>query len=145
MKLRREFLYLAGAAVPTSSVSGIVKAQTEPGTPKVTQILRKDLEGQGQVVKETVVLVGEFGPGIGIPWHMHPGAQEVLYVQEGSLMVEVEGKGTTAIKAGECYLIPAEVPHRARNESATVSAKSVVIYSRSDKDKPLLVPVKKAT
>jgi quercetin dioxygenase-like cupin family protein len=119
--------------------------QTAPGAPKVTQILRKDLEAQGQVVQETVVLIGEFGPSGEVPWHMHPGAQEVLYVQEGGLIVEVEGSGATTVRAGETYVIPADTPHRARNESASLNAKSVVFYSRSAKDKPLLVPVKKAT
>jgi len=142
---RRQFLSLAGAAISAPSVPLIVVAQTPRGTPKLTEILRKDLEGQGQVVQETVILAGEFGPGSETPWHIHPGAQEVLYVQEGSLTVEVERLGMLAIKAGETYLIAADVPHRVRNESPTAAAKSVVIYSRSAKDKPLLVAVKKAT
>ena len=75
---------------------------------------------------------------------MHPGAQEILCVQEGSLTVEVEGQGTTAIKAGEAYVVPADIPHIARNENASTSAKALVIHSRSAKDKPLVVPVKKA-
>ena len=145
MKLfRRDFLRLAGAIISVSAVSPIAMGQA-PGAPKITQILRKDLEAQGQVVQETVVLIGEFGPSGEVPWHMHPGAQEVLYVQEGSLIVEVEGLGATTIKAGDFYVIPADTPHRARNESASLNAKSVVFYSRSDKDKPLLVAVKRAT
>jgi quercetin dioxygenase-like cupin family protein len=31
---------------------------------------------------------------------MHAGAQELLYVMEGDLTLEVEGKGTTLLKAG---------------------------------------------
>jgi hypothetical protein len=37
-----------------------------------SQILRKDLENQGQVVQETVVSVVEFGPSTGAPWDTHP-------------------------------------------------------------------------
>ena len=145
MKLfRRDFLYLAGAVISASSLARIAIAQATPGAPKITQILRKDLERQGQVVQETVVLVLELGPSGEVPWHIHPGAQEVLYVQEGSLIVDVEGLAATAVKAGESYVIPADTPHRARNESASASAKSVVFYSRSAKDKPLLVVVKRA-
>ena len=63
MKLfRRDFLCLVGAIISASAASGTAMGQTAPGAPKVTQILRKDLEGQGQVVQETVVLIGEFGP-----------------------------------------------------------------------------------
>jgi hypothetical protein len=42
---------------------------------------------------------------------MHPAAQEILFVIEGSLTVEIEGQGTKVLKAGEIALMPAEVPH----------------------------------
>ena len=42
-------------------------AQTQ-AAPKLTQILREDLEGQGQVVQETVVSIVDFGPGAAAPW-----------------------------------------------------------------------------
>jgi quercetin dioxygenase-like cupin family protein len=41
-------------------------------------------EPQGQVVQETVVSLVEFWPGTAAPWHMHPGAQELLHVFDGS-------------------------------------------------------------
>jgi quercetin dioxygenase-like cupin family protein len=56
--------------------------QARPAGPKLTQLLRKDLENQGSVVQETVVSIVEFGPGSAAPWHMHPGAQELLQVIE---------------------------------------------------------------
>jgi quercetin dioxygenase-like cupin family protein len=142
MKLvRREFLYLSGIAAAVPTVSRIALAQV-PG-PKLTQILRTDLEGQGQAVQETVVSVVEFGPGSAAPWHMHPGAQELLYLMEGTLTIEVEGRGMKVIKTGEIGTIPAEFVHLARNESTRASAKALVIHSRSAKDKPLVTVVKK--
>ena len=48
----------------------------------MTQSLRKDLEGQGQVVQETIVSVLDFGPGSAAPWHMRPRAGELLHVIE---------------------------------------------------------------
>jgi hypothetical protein len=44
--IRRELLYLAGVAAALPSISTIAWAQTQAG-PKLTQILRKDLENQG--------------------------------------------------------------------------------------------------
>jgi hypothetical protein len=44
--IRRELLYLAGVAATLPSMSKIAWAQTQ-AAPKLTQILRKDLEGQG--------------------------------------------------------------------------------------------------
>jgi hypothetical protein len=35
---------------------------------------------------------------------MHPGAQEIIFVIEGSLTVEVDRRGTSVSKAGETSL-----------------------------------------
>jgi quercetin dioxygenase-like cupin family protein len=140
--VRRRFLHLAGLAFTTIGTSRVIQAQTPP---TLTQILRKDLEGQGQTVQESIVNVVEFGPGVAAPWHMHPGAQEILYTLEGDLIVEIEGQGTMTVTAGACSIIPADIPHLARNDSTSTAAKALVVHSRSAKDKPLVVPVRRAT
>src|SRR5262245_23767094 len=81
---------------------------SQPSGPKLSQILRCDLEGKGQRVQEAMVAVAELAPLGEAPWHMHPGAQELLYVLEGRLTVEVEGRSATNLNAGEIVLIPAE-------------------------------------
>src|SRR5262245_7839252 len=139
--IRREFLHLGTIAAVLSAMSPVARAQA-PAGPKLTQILRKDLEAQGQIVQETVVSIVDFAPGAAAPWHMHPGAQELLHVIEGSLTVEIEGHGATLIKSGEAGIIAAELVHLARNEGAA-SAKALVVHSRAAKDKPLIVVVKK--
>lgn len=139
--VRREFLLLAGAAASASPLSAsLVQAQAGP---KLAQVLRADLQGQGEKLQESVVSLAEFGPGAAAPLHMHPGAQEILYAMEGALIVEVEGQAAATIKAGEAAVIPADVAHLARNESTSAAAKALVIHSRSDKAKPLVVAVKK--
>jgi hypothetical protein len=52
---RREFLTLGGAAALFGAYSQPVPAQGTTGGPKLTQILRADLEGQVEKVQETVV------------------------------------------------------------------------------------------
>src|SRR5499433_3527554 len=118
--IRREFLRLSSLTVTVPSIANIALAQTQAG-PKLTQILRNDLEGQGQVVQETVVSMVEFPSGAAAPWHMHPGAQELLHVIEGSLIVEIEGKERAVLEAGQAGIIPAELVHLARNESASAT------------------------
>jgi quercetin dioxygenase-like cupin family protein len=146
MKLvRRHFLQLAGIAFTAIATSRATQAQTQPTGPKLTQILRKDLAGQGQTVQESIVSIVEFGPGVASPWHMHPGAQEIFYALEGNLIVEIEGQGMMTVKAGECSIIPADIPHLARNDGASAAARALVVHSRSAKDKPLVVPVRRAT
>jgi quercetin dioxygenase-like cupin family protein len=66
-------------------------------------------------------------------------------VLDGALAVEVEGQGTKAVKAGEIILIPAEIPHLARNDSASAMARALMTHNRADKDKPFLVVLKKPT
>ena len=138
--IRRNLFGLSGLAVIIPPITKVALAQAAP---KLTQILRNDLEGQGQVVQETVVSVVEFPPSTTAPWHIHPGAQEMLYVIEGNMVVEIEGKGGSLLKAGEASIIPAEIVHLARNDSATTTGKALVVHSRAAKDKPLIVVVKK--
>jgi len=145
MLVRRYFIRLAGAAIVLPAASRTIFAQSPHGVPRLTQILRVDLQGQDQRVQETVVNVLEMASGAGAPWHMHPGAQEIIYVLDGSLTVEVEGRETKAIKAGEIALIPAEIPHLVRNASTSVTAKALVSHSRADKGAPFQVIVRRPT
>jgi quercetin dioxygenase-like cupin family protein len=140
---RREFLHLSALAAALPAMSQTVFAQAQQAAPKFSQILRQDLEGQGQAVQETLVIAADFGPGTASPWHMHPGAQELFFVSDGSLILAVEGQGSRVINAGNGSIIPAEVPHLVRNDSTNLSAKGLVVFSRSAKDKPLLVVLKR--
>jgi quercetin dioxygenase-like cupin family protein len=141
--LRRELLQIAGVAVAIPAVSGVVFAQAPGPGPKLTQILKQDMEGQGQAAQETVVSIVEFGPGTSAPWHMHPSAQETLYALDGNVVVEVEGRGTSTVKLGEASIIPGDTPHLARNESASATVKALVVHTRGVKDKPFVVPVRR--
>ena len=139
MIIRRQFITSVGAYLAVPSPAEIAWAQA-PAGPKLTQVLKKDMEGQG-AVQETVVSIVEFGPGVSAPWHMHPSAQETLYALEGNLTVEVEGRGLSGVKPGEAVIIPGDVPHLARNDSMQAGAKALVVHSRGAKDKPFVVPV----
>ena len=141
--IRREFLQAAGALVAIPAASRIVFAQTPAAGPKLIQILKKDIEGQGQAVQETIVSIVEFAPGMSAPWHMHPSAQETLYALDGNIIVEVEGRGMTNVKSGEASIIPGDIPHLARNESTGSSVKALVVHTRGVKDKPFVVAVKR--
>ena len=103
--------------------------------------MRADLQAQAEKVQETVVSVLEMPAGASAPWHMHPGAQELLFAIEGDIVIEIQGQASKIIKAGTVGLIPAEIPHLARNESTSL-ARALVTHSRADKEKPLMVLVK---
>jgi quercetin dioxygenase-like cupin family protein len=146
---RRNILQLAPAfsvgAAAIGFASGNVWAQAGYGQTgvKMIRLLRSDLQGQGNQVQESIVTLVEFQPGQKAPWHMHPGAQEIFFVLEGNAMAEIEGRGAAMIKAGEVVLIAADVPHTVRNDDTNMTVKALVIHSRADKDKPLLLAVTK--
>jgi quercetin dioxygenase-like cupin family protein len=71
-------------------------------------------------------------PAVSAPWHMHPGAQELIFVLDGNLVVEVEGEGSKEVASGGIALISAETPHLVRNDSAQAPARALVTHSRAD-------------
>ena len=139
--VRREFLQLTGAIAMTSAAS---RPSEGAAGPSPTEILRSDLIGQDQRVAETLVTVVSFPPGSVSSWHVHPGAQELVFGLQGKLTLEIDGRGAKSIGVGETGLIPADVAHTVRNETDGEPARILVVYSRSDKTSPLRVDVNKA-
>jgi len=112
-------------------ISGAVSAQ-QSGI-KRTDLQRHDLSIAGH---ETVQARIDFDAHSAFGKHSHPG-EEVIYVLEGSLEYEVEGKGTVTLKAGEVLFIPAGVVHAARNNT-NAKASELATYI-VEKGKPVLV------
>jgi quercetin dioxygenase-like cupin family protein len=78
---------------------------------KRTDLQRHDLGVPGREVVQVRV---DFAPGAAFGKHSHPG-EEIVYVIEGLLEYEVEGKPPVTLKAGEVLFIPAGTVHAARN------------------------------
>ena len=112
-------------------ISGSVSAQ-QSGI-KRTDLQRHDLSIAGH---ETVQAKIDFDAHSAFGKRSHPG-EEVIYVLEGSLEYEVEGKGTVTLKAGEVLFIPAGVVHAARNNT-NAKASELATYI-VEKGKPVLV------
>ena len=81
-----------------------------PGT-KFTALQQRDLSVPGREVIQARVDIGE---GAAAPRHSHPG-EEIIYVLEGSLEYQVEGKPPVTLKAGDVLFIPAGTIHAAKN------------------------------
>jgi quercetin dioxygenase-like cupin family protein len=73
--------------------------------------------------RQAVVARVEFAPGAIVPMHTHAG-EEIGYVVEGELELQVQGQPTRIVKAGEGFVVPANTPHLGKNVS---SAKAVVL------------------
>ena len=119
-------------------------AKTAPpaaGAPAMTgfkrvELQKHDLSTQG---REAVQARGEFQPGATVPKHTHPG-EEISYVLEGEIVIEVDGKAAQTFKAGDAFFIPANVVHTAKNSGKGVAA--VLSTYVVEKGKPLSTPVK---
>ena len=107
----------------------------QPGI-KRTDLQRHDLSAPGREVIQVRV---DFAPGAAFGRHRHPG-EEIIYVIEGSLEYEVEGKPPVTLKAGDVLFIPAGTIHAAKNVGS-VNAAELATYV-VEKGKPLLELVK---
>ena len=112
----------------------VTRAQA-PGI-KRADLQRHDLSVPGREVIQVRV---DIAPGIVAPRHSHPG-EEIIYVIEGSLEYEVEGRPPVTLKAGEVLFIPAGAIHSAKNVGS-VNAAELATYI-VEKGKPLVTPAK---
>ena len=101
-----------------------------------TEVQRGDLSVPG---KEVVQAVADIPAGVSAGRHTHPG-EEVGYVLEGTVLVEIDGKPAATLKAGQAFIIPAGAIHNATNKSGA-GAKVLATYI-IDKGKPVATPVK---
>jgi quercetin dioxygenase-like cupin family protein len=107
----------------------------QPGI-KRTDLQRHDLGVPG---REAVQVRVDLAPGAAFGKHTHPG-EEIIYVLEGSLEYQIEGKPPITLKAGDVLFIPAGTIHAARNVgSGTGSELATYIF---EKGKPRLTLVK---
>jgi quercetin dioxygenase-like cupin family protein len=120
------------------SISGeIIRAQEPQYVTK--QILQTDLNNlPGQ---EALIFTSTWQPGFTLPLHMHPNGHEFTFVIEGEQTFEVDGVGTKVVKAGEVLYTPPNTAHFGRNATDKIS-KTLVVRIK-DKDKPIMVEVKR--
>jgi len=137
MKIYRNIV--AGLSILTLVLTyNITNAQAAPAgaSLKRTDLQRHDLSTPGQ---EAIQVRVDFPPGVAAPNHKHPG-EEIIYVLEGTIEYQLEGKQPVTLKAGEVLFVPAGVPHSAKN-AGKVNASELATYV-VEKGKPLVTLVK---
>jgi quercetin dioxygenase-like cupin family protein len=127
---------MAVAVLIVASALALHLASAQPPGVKRTDLQRHDLSVPGREVIQVRV---DFDPGVafGKPWH--PG-EEIIYVLEGVLEYEVEGRPPVTLKAGEVLFIPAGTVHAAKNVGSGNAAELATYIV--EKGKPLLTVVK---
>ena len=130
----QRILTLRSSAVFMMMTTVVMLGAQQP-TIKRTELQRGDLSTPG---REAIMGKGEIPTGGATGRHTHPG-EEVSYVLSGTLVLEVDGKPSRKLKAGDVFLIPAGTVHNGVNggsDTATVIATYIV-----EKGKPLTTPV----
>ena len=127
---------MAIAVLIVGSGLALYVTRAQQGGVKRTDLQQHDLSVPGREVVQVRV---DFAPGAVAPKHSHPG-EEIIYVLEGSLEYEVEGKQPVTLHAGEVLFIPAGTIHSAKNIGGGNGAELATYVV--EKGKPLVVPVK---
>jgi quercetin dioxygenase-like cupin family protein len=124
-----------------SSIPALDTAQAQqtvtPAGSRRTPLQHADLTAPGREVVQVRV---DFDPGYVAPWHTHPG-EEIIYVLEGTIEYEVQGRPAKIYKPGEVLIVPAETPHTAKNVGTTNAAELATYIV--EKGKPLITLVKR--
>ncbi len=127
---------LAAAMTIAGSVPAPGQVPPRPPGSTRTDLQRHDLSIAGREVLQARV---DFAPGAAFPAHKHPG-EEIIYVIEGTLEYQVEGKPPVTLRAGDVLFVPAETAHSARNVGNGKGSELATYIL--EKGKPLTVFVK---
>jgi quercetin dioxygenase-like cupin family protein len=86
----------------------------EPGDALAGKLKRTELQHTASSIpgREIVQVLTEIPVGVASGWHMHPG-EEVGYIIGGTVQMEIRGRPTVTLNAGDPFLIPPRTPHNA--------------------------------
>ena len=132
--MRAKRLMAAATLIAAIGLTLPLTSAQQPGVRR-TDLQRHDLGVPGREVIQARV---ELDPGVAFGRHWHPG-DEIIYVLEGSLEYEVEGKPPTTLRAGDVLFIPARTIHAAKNVGRGNGAELATYVV--EKGKPLVVMV----
>jgi quercetin dioxygenase-like cupin family protein len=76
---------------------------------------------------EAILVLRSIPPGGQSGKHTQSG-NEIVYIQQGSVILEVQGKPPATLKAGEAFTTSAGEVHNVKNASATAPAKALAFY-----------------
>jgi RNA polymerase sigma factor (sigma-70 family) len=127
---------VAAAALTLSLVLAASALAGQDGP--VRPLMTKDLTGVPG--REVTMVTVDYKPGESSPAHTHH-AQALLYVLEGSIVMQLKGQEPVTLTAGQTFYEGLDDVHVvSRNASTTKPAKYVVVLVK-DKGAPVLTPI----
>ena len=135
MKTGKNILTYTISVVLLASLNIYCSAPTPTSQIRRTELQRYDIDAPGREVIQSRI---DFDEGTTFGKHSHPG-EEIIYVIEGLLEYQVEGKPPVTLKAGEVLFVPARTIHSAKNVGKGNAAELATYIV--EKGKPLIAIV----
>ena len=133
---KHPFRIISAVVLLVSGALALHAARAQQTGVRRTDLQRHDLSIPGREVVQVRV---DIDPGVVAPKHNHPG-EEIVYVLEGSLEYQVEGRPPMTLNAGDVLFIPAGAVHSVKNVGGG-NASELATYV-VEKGKPLVSLVK---
>jgi quercetin dioxygenase-like cupin family protein len=127
---------MAMAVLMVGSGLALQAALAQQAGTRRTDLQRHDLSVPGHEVVQARV---DFSEAAVFGRHTHPG-EEIIYVLEGSIEYQLDGKPPVTLRAGEVLFIPAGTIHSAKNVGSGNAAELGTYVV--EKGKPLLTLMK---
>jgi quercetin dioxygenase-like cupin family protein len=107
---------MADRAEPAAPPADAPPADAPPADALAARLVRHEVQrGPFSLPgREVVQVLTEIPVGVESGWHTHPG-EEVGYIVAGTVEMQVRGRPTVTLRAGDGFLIPPGTPHNARD------------------------------
>jgi quercetin dioxygenase-like cupin family protein len=107
--------------------SRMLSAQKPAQNPLKTGTVLQRTELSGVKGMEAILVLRELPPGAAAGKHAQSGT-EIVYILDGSVIFEAQGKPPVTLKAGEAFHTTAGEAHNVKNASATAPGKALAFY-----------------
>ena len=121
-------IFLFGITLALGAGLGLLGSRVlsaQEGLKSGTILQRTELAGAKGM--EAILVLREVPPGKESGKHTQSG-NEIVYVLDGSVILEVQGKSPQTLKAGEAFTTGPGQTHNVKNASASAPAKALAFY-----------------
>lgn len=118
-------------------VSALLSSAQDASIARPVQVLQENTLNMPKSEKQEIrVFTATIKPGGKTPFHTHR-YPVTVYMLEGTFTLEIEGRDSIIMKAGNAYMEPPNVKMTGHNHSGDTPVKLVIFYV-SDPDTPFL-------
>lgn len=125
----------AALVLSLSLAGSVLPAQTDP----VKTLMSQDLSGVPG--REVSMITVDYPPGASTPAHTH-NAQALVYVLEGSIVMQAKGKEPVTLTKGQTWSEGPDDVHVVSRNATTSAPARYLVFMVKDKGAPILTPVK---